>query len=280
MPALVSDFRQFQTAFAYQVRSYLRTWRFLGLLVFVAVIAAAILGFQVHRGIPMVTGNYASASDYLSGYLAEIVDVIVLTGAFLGGDALAVDLAGGPGYLMLAQPVRRQTLLAGRFCAAAVTGAAIGFVYYAFAATAVEYFYGTIPSAFVTSLGMALLFLLAALAVSFFFSSFFRSPTVSVVTALLILIIGFPIVTEVASLTGTEPWFSLSYGGSGITSVLATNFSHKTVTHIAVGGAQSTSIDVTTFSPYGWEAAVILAVYAALFLGLAYAIYRYKEVKG
>lgn len=280
MAANVSDFHQFQTAFAYQLRSYLRTWRFLGLLAFVAIIAAAILGFQVHRGVATVTGNYASASDYLVSYLAEIVDVLVITAAFLGGDALAVDLAGGPGYLMLSQPVRRQTLLAGRFCAAAVTGTVVGLVYYGFAAGAVEYFYGTVPSAFFSSIGMAVLFLLAALAVAFLFSSFFRSSTVSVVAALLILIIGFPILTEIGALTGTEPWFSLSYGGSGITSVLSTTFSHKSITHIGVAGGQSASIDITTFSPYPWEAAVILVAYAAVFLGLAYVIYRFREVKG
>lgn len=279
MAPAVRDVDQFRTAFLYQLRAYLRTWRFIGLLIFVTLVSAAILGVQLHRGVATVTGNYATASDYLAGYLSSLEDAIIVTGAFLGGDALAIDLAGGPGYLMLSQPVRRGTLLAGRFSAAAVTGAAIGLVYYAFAAVAVQYFYGNIPSAILLSLGAALLFLLAVLAVAFFFSSFFRNPTVSIVAALLILLIGFPIVTAIGDLTGTEPWFSLDYGAQAITSVLSTNFTHEMVQHVG-GGRRAGAIAIYTFSPYPWEGAVIMAVYLGVFLGLCYLIYRYKEVRG
>jgi len=278
MGQVVGDLDQFRTAFVYQLRAYFRTWRFVGLLIFVALVSVAIFGIQLDRGVATVTGTFASSSDYLARYLAYVSDAVIVTGAFLGGDALAVDLAGGPGYLMLSQPVRRGTLLAGRFSAAAVTGAAIGLVYYAFAAVASEYFYGNIPSAIVLSIGAAFLFLLAVLAVAFFFSSFFRNPTVSIVAALLILIIGFPVVTAVGDLSGTEPWFSLDYGSQAITSVLSSDFMHKQVTSVATGH-RGGSILVYSFAPYPWEGAVIMAVYLAVFLALSYVIYHYKEVK-
>ncbi|HEV2166181.1 MAG TPA: ABC transporter permease [Thermoplasmata archaeon] len=276
----VSDLSQFRTAFLYQLRSYLRTWRFVGLLIFVALVATAILAVQLHRGIDAVTGNNPSATDYLTGYLSTMVDAIVITAAFLGGDALAVDLGGGPGYLMLAQPVRRRTLLAGRFLAASVTGLAIGLVYYAYAVVAVVYFYGNVPGALGLSIGIAFLFLLASLAIAFFFSSFFRNPTVSIVASLLILIIGFPLLTSIGDLSGVEPWFSLDYGGGAITSVLSTNFVHETTMHLGGAGARGTSITLYSFSPYPWEGAVILTVYILVFLTLTFLVYRYREVKG
>jgi len=279
MPAVVGDLDQFRTAFLYQLRSYVRTWRFIGLLIFVTVVAAAIFAVQLHRGVATVTANSPTGSDYLSGYLSTISDAVIVVGAFLGGDALAVDLSGGPGYLMLSQPVRRRTLLAGRFLAAAATGAAIGLVYYLFAVVAVQYFYGSVPVAILPSIGLAMLFLLAVLAVAFFFSSFFRNPTVSIVAALLILILGFPIVTAIGTLSGVEPWFSLDYGSQAISSVLATNFQHESVMHIATG-RRGGSIAIYAFSPYPWEGALIMAVYLAVFLGLSYVIYRFKEVKG
>jgi ABC-2 type transport system permease protein len=277
--AVVSDLEQFRTAFRFQLKAYLRTRRFLGLVIFVAIVAAAILGIQLHRGVATVTGNYPTSSDYLSGYVSSLEDAVIVTGAFLGGDALAVDLAGGPGYLMLSQPVRRGTLLAGRYLAAAATGAAIGLVYYAFAAVAVLYFYGNVPSGILASIGAAMLFLLAVLAVAFFFSSFFRNPTVSIVAALLILIIAFPILTAIGDLTGTEPWFSLDYGAQAISSVLATSFSHETVTHLP-GARRGAGIALYQFAPYPWEGAAIMAAYLVAFLTVSYVIYRYKEVKG
>ncbi|HYA10690.1 MAG TPA: ABC transporter permease [Thermoplasmata archaeon] len=279
MTRIVGDAEQFQTAFRYQLRSYRRTWRFLGLLGFVAVISAAILGVQLHRGVATVTANNPTSSDYLATYLSVLADAVIITGAFLGGDALAVDLSGGPGYLMLAQPVRRGALLGGRFAAAAVTGTAVGLVYYAFAAVAAQYFYGNVPSALLLSIGAALLFLLAVLAVAFFFSSFFRNPTVSIIASVLILILGFPIATSIGDLSGVEPWFSLDYGAQAITTVLSTNFQHETVMHVGVG-RRGGSIAVYTFAPYPWEGAVIMAVYLAAFLVLSYVIYRFKEVRG
>ena len=278
MSEIAGDLPQLKVAFLYQLRSYLRTWRFLGLLIFVFLISIAILTVQLHRGVAAVTTTNATASDYLVTYLSFLGDAVIIVGAFLGGDALAVDLAGGPGYLMLTQPVRRSTLLAGRYLAAAVTGTAIGLVYYVFAVVAVQYFYGTVPSAILLSLGLALLFLLSVLAVAFFFSSFFRNPTVSIVAALLILIIGFPIVTALGTLTGVEPWFSLDYGSQAITSVLASNFAHETTMHVGTG--RNLLITVYSFSPYPWEGAVIMAVYLVVFLALSYGIYLRKEVRG
>ncbi len=279
MAPILGDFAQFRIAFRYQLRSYLRTWRFLGLLIFVVLISIAILVVQLHRGVGAVQANNPSSSSYLTGYLSFMSDAVIITGAFLGGDALAVDLAGGPGYLMLTQPVRRRTLLAGRFAAAAATGAVIGLVYYGFSAGAVQYFYGNVPVGVLWSIGEALLFLLAVLAVAFFFSSFFRSPTIAIVAALLILIIAFPLVTTIGTLTGTEPWFSLDYGSQAITSVLNPNFVHESVMHLPVGRGGGT-LAIYSFSPYPWEGALIMAVYLAVFLGLSYVIYRLKEVKG
>jgi ABC-2 type transport system permease protein len=279
MTEMVGDLSQFRTAFSYQLRSYVRTWRFAGLLIFVAAVSVVLLAVQLHNGASQVTANHPSAGDELATYLAEITDAVIITGAFLGGDALAVDLSGGPGYLMLSQPVRRRTLFAGRYCAAALTGAAIGLVYFAFAAGTVQYFYGTIPAAIGLSIGLAFLFLLAVLAVAFFFSSFFKNPSVSIVASLLILIIAFPIVTAAGTLTGVEPWFSLDYGSQAITSVLSSNFTHETISQIGAG-RKGASITLYTFAPYPWEGAVIMAVYLVVFLVLSYVAYRYREVRG
>jgi ABC-2 type transport system permease protein len=274
-----SDLRQFWTAFRFQLRSYLRTWRFLGLLIFVTLVSVALLAIQLSRPPGYITTTDPTASIYLSSYLGFLADAVIITAAFLGGDALSIDLAGGPGYLMLTQPVRRSTLLLGRYVAAGVTGLTIALVYYAFATAAVLHFYSTVPVALATSLGCAFLFGLAVLAVAFFFSSFFRNPTVGIVASLLILIIGFPIITSIGDLTGVEPWFSLDYGSGIITNVLSAHFQHMTSQPISVG-KKGGSIVVYTFSPFLWEGITIVAGYLAAFLGVSYLIYRFKEVKG
>lgn len=276
---LGSDAKQFRTTYLYQLRSYVRTWRFVGLLVFVALIATAVLAVQLSRGTDYVTATNPTSSDYLAGFLGYLTTVVVITGAFLGGDALAVDLGGGPGYLMLTQPVRRGTLLLGRYAAAVSVSMAVVSVYYAFSLGAALYFYGTVPSALFLAYGLTFLFVLSVLAFAFFFSSFFRTSAVSIVTSLLILFLGFPIITAMGDLTGVEPWFSLDYGSSVITGALSTHFQHETVSHMG-GGARGVSITLYTFSPYLWEGVVILVGYLLAFLAASFLVYRYKEVRG
>ncbi len=274
-----SDLEQFWTALVYQVRSYVRTRRFLGLVLFVAVVSAVVLGVDFYQGAAAIKVASPSADGFLSGYLGSVGLVAVISAAFLGGDALAVDLAGGPGYLMLTQPVRRGTLLAGRYAAAALTVAAIVVVYYAFAVGGALAFYGAIPLALTVSLGAAFLYGLSVLAVAFFFSSFFKTSAVSIIASLLILFLGFPILTSVGTLTGSEPWYSLDYGSGIISNVLNPNFQHETITEVG-GGPGGVTIKLYTWSPFLVEGVAIVVVYLVAFLALSFVIYRYKEVKG
>jgi ABC-2 type transport system permease protein len=276
----VGDIWQIWTGFRFQVRSYVRTWRFLGLVIFVALVSAIILSVQLYRGSDYITTTYATSSDYLASYLGYIGDAVIITAAFLGGDALAVDLGGGPGYLMLTQPVRRGSLLVGRYAAAAVVGVCIALVYYAFAVGATLYFYQGLPTALLLSFGLAVVFGLASLAVAFFFSSFFRTPVVSIVAALLILLLGFPVLTATGDLAGFEPWFSLDYGSRVITTVLSSNFLHESIMKVGGMGRRGISITVYNWSPYLWEGIAIMLAYLAVFLALCFVIYRYREVKG
>lgn len=273
-----SDGGQLWTVFLFQLRSLVRTRRFLGILVFVALISFALLGVNLARGASSVGASNATSGDFLSGFLAYAADAIIITGALLGGDALAVDLVGGPGYLMLVQPVRRHILLLGRYTAAVLAGLAMVVLYYVVAVLAVQDLYGSVPLGLVTSLAMALLFLLSVLAVAFFCSSFFRSPTVSIIASLLLLILGLPILAEVGDLTATEPWFSLSYASGVLTNVLSSRFQHESIS--TVSSAKGVHLTVSTWSPFLWEGALIMAVYLAVFLALAFVIYRYREVKG
>jgi ABC-type transport system involved in multi-copper enzyme maturation permease subunit len=287
MAGPVSDSDQFWTAFTYQLRFYLRTWRFLGLLLFVGGISALVLGVDLYHGSATVTATAPTASNFLDGYLGNVGEAVIIVGAFLGGDAIAMDMGGGPGYLMLTQPLRRHTLLLGRYAAAAATGSAIGLVYYAFAIAGSLAFYQTVPSVIAVSIGYALLFGLAVLALAFLFSAFFRSPAVSIVVSVLLMIIGFPVITAVSDVAGIEPWYSLDYAHGIITQPFETGFVHQKVMQIMTGAGGNrtgvrgrTSISLTTFAPYEWEGVAIMVGFLLIALVLAALIYRYKEVRG
>lgn len=270
--AVVSDPEQLGHVFRRQLQFYVRTWRFVGLLIFTLLISGLPLLLEVvHFGT-----NARSADAYLSGFLGFLTLDAILVAAFLGGDAISMDFGSANGYYILVQPVRRIVLLLGRYLAAFVAAAAIGLTYIALGLLGASYFFGatTIPWGGVgSSAGLLLLFLLGVLSVAFAFSSLFRSPAVGMIVSVLVLWLGLAVIDGIAQFTGIEPWFSIAYAGGSIEQVLGPSVAHRVVIRAA-------GVSVTTFNPYLWESVAIMLAYFVLFLLASIVIYQYKESKG
>jgi len=267
---LPSDYLQLISAFRRQLRFYLRTLRYVGCLGFVLVVGGAVTGVTIAEGSSMGT----AAASLASG-LGSIATLGIIFCALIGGDAIAMDFGSGTGYFMLVLPVRRAILLLGRYLGAFVVTVSLVLVIYAFAIFATAWFYGLggIPWADVgASFLLALLFVASVLATAFFFSSFFRSPAMSIVTTILVLFLGLDIADGILVVTGIEPWFSILYAGEVISNAIVP-VAHKTVTQVA-------GLTITTYSPYQWEGAVIMVAYLVVFLFLSIVIYQRKESKG
>lgn len=267
---LPSDRSQFFTAVRRQFRFYRRTNRFYGLLGFVLLVSVAFVAVTIGEN-----SNSGTVASYLSGLLGTVGIFGIIVCAFIGGDAIAMDFGSGTGYFMLVLPVRRRVLLLGRYLAAFVASFLLLLILYALALFGAGWFYGIagIPwSAVAESLGLAALFVAAVVATSFFFSSFFRSPAMSMIATILILFLGFDIADSIVTVAGVEPWFSILYAADVISSVISP-VAHKTTAGIG-------RIHLTTYSPYLWEGAAIMAVYLVAFLVLSVVIYQRKESKG
>jgi ABC-2 type transport system permease protein len=275
---LMSDFEQWRIATFHQLGHYLRTNRFYGLLAFVVLIGGLTLAFEVQAGIPAVqVEQLYRPSEYLSNYLDNTGLFIVLAAAFFGGDALSVDFSTGAGYYMLVLPVRRPVLLAGRYSAATLVTLAVVGVYYAFGTAGAAYFFGiqSLPWArLLVSLGVAVVFTLAALSVAFTVSAFVRSPAAGVLITVLALYVAFTTLQAVVELAGIEPWFSLAYSGGAMAAVLDTDFVHFQA--VPLGEDQYYTIWSATVS----EGLEIMAAYIAVFLPLSAYLYQRKESTG
>jgi ABC-2 type transport system permease protein len=270
---LPSDTAQWVTAARRQLRFYLKTWRFVGLLLFVLVVDIAITSLNV-----AYHSSGVSASDYLYSAFGAMPTFGVIVGAFIGGDALAMDFGGGTGYFMLVLPVRRIVLLLGRYAAAFLAAFALILVYYVVSLFGAVWFYGItgIPWIDVAdSLGIAALFALAVLGAAFLFSSFFRSPAVSMVVTILVLFLAFDIVDGILTITTVEPWFSLIYAGQAVALVFESQ-PHLTITH----GLGARMLTFRTWTPYVWEGVAIMLVYLVASLVISAVIYQNKESKG
>lgn len=256
-----------------QLRFYLRTWRFAGLLVFVVAVDGAFTAVQIYYG-----NAGSSVGDYLYNAVGSLATFGVIVGAFMGGDAIAMDFGSGSGYFMLVLPVRRTVLLLGRYVAAFLATFVLLLVFYAITLSGAAYFYGVgaIPWAnLALSIGLAALLALAVLATAFLFSAFFRSPAVSMLVTILVLFLAFTVVDALLTVTPLEPWFSLLYAGEAV--ALAFEGQPHLTTSYGMGRRH---LDFHTWAPYVWEGAAIMVGYLVVGLLLSLVIYERKESKG
>ncbi|MGA9840491.1 MAG: ABC transporter permease [Thermoplasmata archaeon] len=278
VPELPSSFWQWVVVARSQIRHYVRTYRFLGLLVFVGVVSAAWLLLLVASGRGIVQLTYLnSMSEFLTDYAQTVPLWIILAAGFFGGDALSVDFHSGTGYYTLVLPVNRGVLLAGRYASALSVTLAIVIFYDLFGLLGVTYAFGpgSIPwGTLGLSFGLSVLFAFAAVSVAFCFSALFETPSTGVLLTILVLFVAFTTLQNVVELAGFEPWWSLYYAGGAIANVLDWQFVAQQT--IPIGGGQF----IRSWSATAREGAAIMLAYLAIFFTASVALYQRKESRG
>jgi ABC-2 type transport system permease protein len=261
-----------------QIFHYVRTSRFLGLLAFVGLVSLLWLLLVVASGRGIAQLSFLdSVSEFTADYAATVPLWIILAAAFFGGEALSVDFHSPTGYYTLVLPVDRSVLFAGRFASALAVTLGVTFAYVLFGILGATYVFGpgSIPwNSEALSIGLAVLFAVAAVSVAFCFSAVFRAPAAGVLLTIMVLFVAMTTVQSVSQMAGLEPWWSLNYAGGSISNVLDWQFvSHQSV---AVGDGKF----LQAWSATAAEGAEIMAGYAVVFFGLTLALYHRKESRG
>ena len=237
----------------YQLRDYLNSRRFVLMLAIVAGLGAiftALVGYFRPAGL-------LSAPDIFYGSLwaggAPIV--IVFAGVIFGGDAIAGEFQNRTGYFLMGLPVRRATVYAGKYLAAL---AASLIAVLAFALIVVGngvYYFGAdaLPLAFLVSLLIAFVYLLALLGTTFLFSSLFKTSTYAVLVVAVLFIFGFSVLQSVVTgLAKIEPWFLISYASPVIGYPFASTLpAHVVTVRTASGAVLGTSYNPTYLEGIG-----------------------------
>jgi ABC-type transport system involved in multi-copper enzyme maturation permease subunit len=266
---VADDTTQLIEAVRYQFLSYLRTYRFLAMLILTAFVTGLITVLIIYVG-SSIPGQIfgGNVNDFFSAAFSFVSLLIVLTASFFGGDAVAVDFGSQGGYFTLVLPIRRPVLLLGRYIAAFIAGFALLVLQYGILSLLALHYFGTLSWQFGESFGLAVLYLLAILSLAFALGAFFRRPIVALVATILLVLFGFAIADSVVVAAGYEPWMFADYAGGSITDVFS-NPPH----------VQGTA-PFQAWAPYPWEAAGIMLAYAVIGLTLAIVLHARKEVLG
>ena len=217
---LPSSVSQVGTVTKYELVNYFRSRRFFVLLV-IGVIISALLTVLVGYYRP---ADFMSSSlkFYYNWFGGSVTFIIILSGIFYGGDAISGEFQNKTGYFLVANPLRRSAIYIGKWLGALIASMIMLAVFTAIAIGNGVYYFGlSIPYQLWVSVLFGLLYLIAVLGFTFFFSSLFKSSSISIlVTAILFLFAFMLIQTLVEGLVKIEPWFLITYGAQIVTNTL------------------------------------------------------------
>src|SRR5437588_5283304 len=268
---LPSSVSQVGTITKYELVNYFRSRRFFVLLVIGLIISGlltALVGY--YRPSSFLASPLSFYSTWWAG---SITFVIILSGIFYGGAAISGEFQNKTGYFLVANPLRRSSIYIGKWLGAFTASLMVLAIYAAITVGNGLYYFGAnVPYQFAESLSFSILYLIAVLGFTFFFSSLFKSSSMSILVTAILFLFAFSLIQLILSgLAQIEPWFIITYGSGIIGNVLMDTY--PTTQPIRGPGGR----DRTTFAATIPEGIAILVIYffATAVLGLV--LFERKE---
>ena len=264
---------QVGTVMKYTLLDYFRSRRFFIMLiitVLISVLLTVLVGY--YRPASFLTDNL---SFYRSWWGNSVTFVVILSAIFFGGDAISGEFQNKTGYFGVPNPIRRSSIYIGKWLAAFTASLVMLGIFTGITVGNGLYYFSGVPYQFVESVIFALIYMVAVLGFTFFFSSLFKSSSMSILlTAILFLFVFSLIETLVSSLVQIEPWFILTYGSTIIGNVLTTPFPpHMSTNSFGPGGR----VVLTTFNATIPEGLAIMLIYFVVTAILGLILFERKE---
>ena len=211
---------QVGTVTKYELINYFRSRRFFILLLIGLLIGGILTALVAYYGV----STFASSSlgFYSFWWGNSITFIIAINGIFFGGDAISGEFQNKTGYFLVPNPLRRSSIYIGKYFGALLASLMIFGAYASLTIGNGLYYFGTnIPYQFAESLIFSVIYLIAVLGFTFFFSSLFKSSSMSILVTAILFLFAFNVIQLLVSrFAQTEPWFIISYGAGIVGNVL------------------------------------------------------------
>ena len=250
-------------------------------IVMVAVgLISCVLPNSLISGNPMPENLIEYLNDSIGGGPASIFSYMLLFGiCLLFSGIICSEYDKETGFIIFPK-INRYKLIIGKFIANYTLMIGLSAIFYFIALLAGLYYYGgPIPITIFYSFGIALIFIFSVSCVVVLFSSIMKTVNITIVSTVLVLLVGFSIVTQLLILISPEiePLYSLDYAGRLMGSIIYEDFP-TTVEE------RYTEISFGRFAIRTWQTPTILAgilimlIYAGVSFTLAAIIFKRKEL--
>ncbi|NLI74578.1 MAG: ABC transporter permease [Euryarchaeota archaeon] len=218
-----TDMQQAMIVMKYDLLKHLRSRRLLGMLAIEALLLILISAL-------ILEGSENTFIGAMGGYASFTSTLIIIAATLFAGDAIVSEFQSRTGYLLFPNPVRRSSIFVGKFLSAVLATAIVTVIYYAVAigvSAIVSNSLEHIDLAF-ASLGLALLYGVAAVGVGILISSFMKGSTGSLILTFFLLFLILPAVDNLFSLVEQSPTISLTFAAMAISAVLSIPYPPET----------------------------------------------------
>lgn len=211
----IDDLRQTSVIMRHEFHKYVRGKK---LFAFIILIAAILAIFTLAR--PLAGTDFPSESkDFMNIYIVIVQILAIIAVAVFSSNLLVSEYEERTGLLLFTRPIKKGAIFTGKFLAGFIMSTVLIVVYYLIVAILSQVITGAIFDKIWLSLGLMVLFIFGATGLAFFFGSVFKRSSSSIVVTILALILIGQMVAQIFAMYSIEPWFSLSYASSSITTV-------------------------------------------------------------
>jgi ABC-2 type transport system permease protein len=257
----LSEFEKLKIVTKYELLKHFRRKRFYGALVI--VILAQILMIGLYRGLDL-SGQLGvpDSPELFAIFAVSMSSFAVLAAVFFAGDAIASEFEHKTGYVLFPNPVKRSSIVVGKYLACFLATLVILGVGYVISAVALAGLYQEIPIGILGSLAISVALVCGVLGIAFFFSSLLKGGMGATIATLIIFMVVSPIIRSSLSYAGYEPWFLPDYAGDAVASTYGINFAQIFGGMTPGGGMQG----MMTMMPDPVVSFFVLLIYAIVTL--------------
>jgi len=167
--------------------------------------------------LPLLMDGYPDNVLVMAAMLTVGPSLATIGAVFFAGDAIAGEFENKTGFILFINPVRRTTLVTGKYLASTLAVIILIVFGYALMCISLLAIYQEVPVETLKSFWLCLLFGGSVLSVTFLFSSMSKGAMGATVITLVFIMVISGILESVLMMAGEPYWWTLSAGGDSIT---------------------------------------------------------------
>jgi len=219
----LSEFEKLKVVTKYELLKQFRRKRFYGALAITVLTIFLIIGLYQGLDLPKQIGIPAQflnqwGPELFAMFVTSMGALAILAAVFFAGDAIASEFESKTGYILFPNPVKRTTIVVGKYLACFIATATIIITAYLISVGALLVFYGQVPVGIIGSLALMLMLACAIISLAFAFSSILKGGMGATIATLLTFMVVFTIISSSLSYAGYDPWFMPDRAGDAVAS--------------------------------------------------------------